>query len=240
VTGATLLAFARCAGFASRAPGLSHPSVPSSARVVLALALTVAIAPRLSHLRAPDGLALTLAFAFEALLGAAIGAFGSLLYDGAYAGGRIVDDYAGVRAIAPGADMVAPSGFGRIWSLAFTGGFFLLGAYRIVIPAFASSFSLVPPGGAVTRDALFAYAVALPETIALVAIAVAGPAVALTFVAQIVLAALARTIPRFGSVTLASPFVFAAAILATAIAVPALESAAAHPFVHPPLFGRAP
>jgi len=237
MTGATLLAFARCAGFAARAPGLSHPSVPSSARVVLAVALTVAVAPRIAHLRAPDGLALTLAFALETLLGAAIGAFGSLLYDGAYAGGRIVDDYAGVRAIAPGADMVAPSGFGRIWSLAFTGGFFLFGAYRIVIPAFASSFSLVPPGGAVTRGALFAYAVALPETIVLVAVAVAGPAIALAFVAQIALAALARTIPRFGSVTLASPFVFAAAILATAIAVPVLEGAAAHPFVHPPLLG---
>ena len=239
MTGAALLAFARCAGFAARAPGLSHPSVPSSARVVLAVALSVAVAPRVAHLRAPDGIALTFAFAFETLLGAAIGAFGSLLYDGAYAGGRIVDDYAGVRAIAPGADMVAPSGFGRIWSLAFTGGFFLLGAYRIVIPAFASSFSLVPPGGAVARDALLAYAIALPETIALVAIAVAGPAVALAFVAQVALATLARTIPRFGSVTLASPFVFAAAILATAIAVPALEGAAAHPFVHPPLLPAA-
>jgi len=239
VTGAALLAFARCAGFAARAPGLSHPSVPSSARVVLAVALSVAVAPRVAHLRAPDGIALTFAFAFETLLGAAIGAFGSLLYDGAYAGGRVVDDYAGVRAIAPGADMVAPSGFGRIWSLAFTGGFFLLGAYRIVIPAFASSFSLVPPGGAVARDALLAYAIALPETIALVAIAVAGPAVALAFVAQVALATLARTIPRFGSVTLASPFVFAAAILATAIAVPALEGAAAHPFVHPPLLPAA-
>jgi flagellar biosynthetic protein FliR len=230
-----MLTFARCAGFAARAPGLSHPSVPSSARVVSALALTLAVAPGVTHLRGPDGPTLAIAMVGEALLGAAIGAFGSLLYDGAYAGGRIVDDYAGVRAIAPGASMVAPSGFGRIWSLAFTAGFFLLGAYRIVIPAFASSFALVPPGGAVSRDALFAYAIALPETIVLVALAVAGPAIALAFVVQIALAALARTIPRFGTVTLASPFVFAAAILATAIAVPVLESAAAHPFVNPPL-----
>ena len=47
------------------------------------------------------------------------------LYDGAYAGGRAVDDYVGVKAIAPSVQLVAPSGFGRIWSLAFTGGFFL-------------------------------------------------------------------------------------------------------------------
>ena len=232
-----MLAFARCAGFAARAPGLSHPSVPSSARVVFALALAIAVAPGVAHVRTPDGLALAIAFACETLFGAAIGAFGSLLYDGAYAGGRIVDDYAGVRAIAPGATVVAPSGFGRIWSLAFTGGFFLLGAYRIVIPAFAASFSLVPPGGAVTRGALLAYAIALPETIVLVAIAVAGPAIALAFVVQIALAALARTTPRFGSITLASPFVFAAAILATAMSVPLLEHAAAHPFVHPPIYG---
>lgn len=237
MSGTAWLVFARCAGFAARAPGIGHPSVPHAARVIVALGLTVAIAPGVAHIRL-DGIAFAVAVAGEALVGAAIGAFASLLYDGAYAGGRIVDDYAGVRAIAPGANMVAPSGFGRIWSLAFTGGFFLLGAYRIVIPAFAQSFALVPPGAGLARGALWTYATAMPQTIALVALAVAGPAVALAFVVQIALAALGRTIPRFGNVTLASPFVFAAAIAATAIALPALEGAAAHPVLGAPL--RAP
>ena len=239
MSGAGYLIFARCAGFAARAPGFSHPSVPAPVRIVVAVALTLAVLPAYAHARVAAGIVFIVALVGEALIGAAIGAFASLLYDGAYAGGRIVDDYAGVRAIAPGANMVAPSGFGRVWSSAFTAGFFLLGAYRIVIPAFAHSFVLVPPGAAITRDALYAYGIALPETIAMVAVAVAAPAIALAFVAQVALATIARTVPRFGNITLASPFVFAAALVATAIAVPSLDAVSAHPFVHPPLLVRA-
>jgi len=43
--------------------------------------------------------------------------------DGAYAGGRTVDDYLCVKAIAPSVQIVAHSGFGRVWSLVFTGAF---------------------------------------------------------------------------------------------------------------------
>jgi flagellar biosynthetic protein FliR len=234
-----LLVFARCSGFASRAPGFGHPSVPPHVRVLIAAGLTLAVAPAVRGVRAPDGLLLVIALAGEALLGAAIGAFASLLYDGAYAGGRIIDDYAGVRAIAPSVALVAPSGFGRIWSLVFTAGLFLLGAYRGIILAFADSFRIVPPGATIARDALYAYGVALPETIVLVALSIAGPAIALAFVLQVVLAALARTIPRFTTFPLASTLVFMGALTATLFSVPALENAAAHPFLHPPLLERA-
>jgi flagellar biosynthetic protein FliR len=235
VTGAVVLAFARCAGFAARAPGFGHPSVPAPVRVLVAAALTLAVAPGLAHARVPHGMMFGFALIGEALLGAAIGTFAALLYDGAYAGGRAVDDYVGVRAVAPSIAMVAPSGFGRIWSLAFTAGFFLLGAYRIVVLAFAQSFAIVPPGAAIGRDALLAYATALPSTIVLVSLAVCGPAIATIFVVQVGLAALARTIPRLGSITLASPLVFAAAIVATVATVPALDALAAHPLVRSPL-----
>jgi flagellar biosynthetic protein FliR len=235
VTGAVVLAFARCAGFAARAPGFGHPSVPAPVRVLVAAALTLAVAPGLSHARVAPGLMFGFALIGEALLGAAIGTFASLLYDGAYAGGRAVDDYVGVRAVAPSIAMVAPSGFGRLWSLAFTAGFFLLGAYRIVVLAFAQSFAILPPGAAIGRDALLAYATALPSTIVLVSLAVCGPAIATIFVVQVGLAALARTIPRLGSITLASPLVFAAAIVATVATVPALDALAAHPLVRSPL-----
>ena len=74
------------------------------------------------------------------LFGAAIGMTASLLYDAAYAGGRVVDDYVCVRAIAPNLQLVAPSGFGRIWSLVFTGGFFLSGGYRVALTEVGRTF----------------------------------------------------------------------------------------------------
>ena len=56
---------------------------------------------------------------------------------------------------------MAPSGFGRMWSLAFTGGFFLFGRYRPTLLAFAQSFDRVPPGAPFDASAWLAFALRL-------------------------------------------------------------------------------
>jgi flagellar biosynthesis protein FliR len=228
-----LLVFARCAGFAFRAPGFSHPSVMPALRAGLALFLTVAIAPGVRAVRL-DGVALVLAFSVELFIGAAIGMVASLVYDAAYAGGRVVDDYVGVKAIAPNLQLVAPSGFGRVWSLAYTGGFFLLGAYRITLLAFAQSFERVAPGLPLASHAWGPYIIGFASTILLVGLGVAAPALGLSFVVQVALGALSRAVPRFGSVTLAFPIAFAAALIATAMSVPLLAARAGAPVVSLP------
>jgi flagellar biosynthetic protein FliR len=219
VTG--LLVLARCAGFVFRAPGFSHPSVPAPLRAGFAMALAMAISSGVRQTpRAIDGVALIIALVTELLVGGAIGMTASLVYDGAYAGGRVVDDYVGVKAIAPSLQLVAPSGFGRVWSLAFTGSFFLSGAYRFALLGFAQSFVRIPLGTASHASGWNSYAAAFAATIVLVALQVAAPAVALAFIAQIALGTLSRVIPRFGSFTLAFLLAFAAALIATAVAVP--------------------
>ncbi|HTU82244.1 MAG TPA: flagellar biosynthetic protein FliR [Candidatus Acidoferrales bacterium] len=234
MTAASLLVFARCTGFALRAPGFAHPSVPPPVRLALAALLALVIAP---GVRATVGseVALTVALVTEFLVGSAIGVAASLVYDCAYAGGRAVDDYVGVKAIAPNADLVAPSGFGRVWSLAYTGGFFLLGAYRLTVTALAASFVRLPPASVPQAHALAAFVAQLASTVALVAAGVAAPAVGLAFVAQIALGALSRTVPRFGSVTLAFPLAFAAALIATAAGVPALAQHVYEPLLALPV-----
>ena len=218
-----LLVFARCAGFAFRAPGFSHPSVTPTLRVGLAIFLAFALTPGVRPPSAQlDGVAFVLAFATEFLLGSTIGMVASVLYDGAYAGGRAIDDYVGVKAIAPSVQLVAPSGFGRVWSLAYTGGFFLLGAYRITLLSFAQSFARIALGAPFDAHAWASYAIGLASTIFLVALGVAAPAIALSFVVQVAIGALSRAVPRFGSVTLAFPLAFAAALVATALAAPQL------------------
>jgi flagellar biosynthetic protein FliR len=235
VNAATLLVFARCAGFAFRAPGFSHPSVPHAVRAGLALVLTIVISPAVRHARAPaDGIAFILAIAAEGAIGAAIGFAASVLYDGAYAGGRALDDYVGIRGSVPGVQLFAASGFGRVWSLVFTAGFFLLGGYRIVLFAFARSFERLPPGSAPGVHGLYAYAVTLPVSIIEAAVLVAGPAIALAFVGQVTLGALARVIPRFAAFTLSFPIVFGMALIATLLAIPLLISQSAMPWIHVP------
>ncbi len=230
MSGAALLVFARCAGFVFRAPGLSHPSVPAPVRAGLALAMTGALAAR-PGTAPPDGVAFIAAAVMELAIGAAIGIAASMLYDGAYAGGRALDDYVGIRGSVPNAQMYAAAGFGRIWSLVFTAGFFLLGGYRIAILAFAHTFEVFPPGSVPQAHDLYAFAVTLPATIVEAAILVAGPAIALVFVAQIALGSLARVTPRFSGFTLTFPVMFGAALLATVAGVPALFERSAIPWL---------
>jgi flagellar biosynthesis protein FliR len=231
----TLLVLARCAGFVFRAPGFSHPAVPPSLRAGLALALALGIAPGVRlQARHLDGVMLLVALVGEFLVGAAIGMTASLIYDAAYAGGRVVDDYVGVKAIAPSLQLVAPSGFGRVWSLAFTGAFFLSGAYRLALLGFARSFAGVPLVASFHAGGWGAYAGLFAATMVRVALQVAAPAVALAFVVQIALGSLSRVIPRFGSFTLAFPLAFAAALIATAIAAPLVAAHAPAPLLSIP------
>jgi flagellar biosynthetic protein FliR len=234
VSGTALIVFARCAGFFFRAPGFSHPSVPPTVRAGLAFVLAITLLPAVQAVHAPDGIAFVAALATDFGVGAAIGIAASVLYDGAYAGGRALDDYVGIRGSVPNAQVFASAGFGRIWSLVFTAGFFLLGGYRIVIEAFCRSFESVPPGGAVGARDLYAYAITLPVSIIEAALLVAGPAIALVFVAQIMLGALTRVIPRFAGFTLSFPIVFAMALLATIAAVPVLFGQSAVPWIRVP------
>ena len=239
IDAATALVFARCAGFVTRAPGFSHPSVPRAVRAGLALVLTLGLAPGVHPVRGFDAARMSLAFVFELIVGACIGIAASLVYDGAYAGGRALDDYVGIRGSVPSLQLYAASGFGRIWALAFVGGFFLLGGYEIVLRALAEGFTRFPPGTALDSESLMRFALALPVVIVKAALLVAGPAIGLVFTAQVSLGAISRVIPRFASFTVAFPLVFAVALIATLLTVPLLLARSGEPSMPLP-FGPAP
>jgi flagellar biosynthetic protein FliR len=231
MTPVLLLVFARSAGMVFRAPGFSHPNVPAPVRAGLALALAFAIAPHVRAARSLDGPALAYAIAGETLLGAAIGTGASLLYDGAYYAGRLIDDYVGVRASVPTANVTSAQAFGRLWSSVFLAGFFLLDGYVPVVGAFAESFERIAPGAFVATDAWMHVALALPATIVRAALAIAAPAIASVLTVQFALAAVARVVPRFASFSLAFPVVFAVALIVTIAGVPLLAPLAAHPWL---------
>jgi len=230
----TLLALARCAGFFFRAPGFSHPSVPPMLRAGLALLFALALGSSVSASPTLDLARFSLAIASEVAIGAAIGFGASLLYDGAYAAGRLLDDYVGIRGSVPTANVTAASGFGRLWSSVFLAGFFLLDGWAIVISTFAQSFASVPPGRLIAANAWSAYAFALPATIARAALMMAAPAVVVAAVVQLTLGAIARVVPRFSSFTLAFPIVFAATILVTIATVPLLAPLSGRPWMLAP------
>ncbi len=237
LTPTAALVLARCAGFVFRAPGFSHPSVPPSVRAGLAFFLTIALLPAV-HARPVHAAALFGALCvLEFGIGAALGFAASVLYDAAYAAGRVLDDYAGIRSSIPSISLTAASGFGRIWSLAFLSGFFLLDGYRVVVLALAQSFSLAPPGGMIDSAQWRVFALSLPALIFKAALFIAAPALGIAFLVQCSLGALSRVVPRFQSFTLSFPLVFAAVLLMTALTLPVLYQGSGHPWIILP-YGR--
>ncbi len=87
-----LLVLARCAGFVFRAPGFSHPDVPPPVRAGFAFALSLALDDAYAARTHVAAGGLAFAIVAELLVGAAIGVAASMLYDGAFAGGRALDD----------------------------------------------------------------------------------------------------------------------------------------------------
>lgn len=234
-----LLVFARSAGMVFRAPGFSHPSVPAVVRAGFALALALAIAPNVAVTVHLAPFSFVFAVAAEIGLGAAIGTGASLLYDGAYYAGRMIDDYVGVRGSVPNAAVASAQGFGRLWSSVFLAGFFLLDGYIPVVRAFAASFETIAPAALVSAGAWTAYALALPATIVRASLLIAAPALAVTLTVQVALAAAGRVVPRFGSFTLTFPVVFATAVIVTIVGIPLIAPLAAHPWlVLPVRIGR--
>jgi flagellar biosynthetic protein FliR len=226
---AQLLVFARCAGFVFRAPGFSHPDVPPPVRAGFAYVLSLGLSQAYARTARPaDGF--LFALASETLVGAAIGIAASMLYDGAYAGGRALDDYVGIRASVPSANVAAGAGFGRLWSLAFAAGFFVLGGYWVALGGFAGTFETLPPGALVASANIQTFALALPQTLLRAALFVAGPAIAIALTAQFGLAVVARVVPRFSTFTLAFPIAFGCVMLATMAALAIVLQAAAAPW----------
>lgn len=232
-----LLVFARCAGFVFRAPGFSHPSVPPPVRAGLAFVFALGLTPGVASVGRVFGAQLVLAAVTEVAVGAAIGVAAAVLYDGAYAAGRALDDYVGIRGSIPNAALFAASGFGRIWSLTFLAGFFLLDGYHVVIAVLADGFARLPPGTLPQSPAFAQFAIALPTLILKAALLIAGPAIVLVFVAQFALGTLSRAIPRFASFTLSFPISFSAALIVTLVMVPLLFPAAGRPWLYIPFLG---
>ncbi len=225
-----MLVFARCIGCIARAPGFSHPGVPPMLRAALAFVLALGLAPRV----APAPLHTTsfvAALALEVLIGAAIGFAASLLYEGASAGGNVLDSYVGMQSANPNAQVASGEGYGALWGVVFLAAFFLLDGYQWVVRALVASLDGLPLGTAIAPASLRTFAFALPGVLMRASALVAGPAIVMGLVAQIGVGAIGRVVPRFSNMTLTFPVVFGAVLLVTLATVPLLVQQGGRPWL---------
>jgi flagellar biosynthetic protein FliR len=166
----------------------------------------------------------------ELLIGAAMGLLSSVLYDGAYAAGRFVDDYLGVKTAMPAAAVAAGAEFGRLWSNAFLVVCVLTGGLEHLIILFMTSFRTLPLGYFPEPEQWLTYAIALPTLLVQAGILISGPMVSCVLLAQVSIAALGRVVPKLSTFALSFPIAYAVAIGVTTAALPVLLPLAAHPW----------
>jgi type III secretory pathway component EscT len=130
----------------------------------------------------------------------------------------------------PTAGAGAGAGLGRLWSLAFSAGFFVLGGSSIALDAFARTFVSIPPGALVEPGSLRAFALTLPATLLRAALLVAGPGIVVALVAQIALAGIARIAPRLQTFALSFPIVFGCVLAVTLLGLAVVLPRAAEPW----------
>ncbi|MBV8600176.1 MAG: flagellar biosynthetic protein FliR [Candidatus Eremiobacteraeota bacterium] len=220
------LVFARAVGFVARAPGF-RANVPAPLRAGFALLLACAVIPN-ERVPPADAATFALLVAGEVLVGALLAFAAALVSECVACAGRLLDDFAGVRAALPGTTL-APAGFGGLWSLVFWAAFFAFGGIELTILAFARSFELLPIGHAIDGRAPAAFSIAAGVGFFHLAFDLALPALATGLVVHLSLGALGRVVPRFGNPTLAFPAAFAVVLLAGFAALPAIEQLAVRP-----------
>jgi flagellar biosynthesis protein FliR len=207
--GVWALVLARVSGLCWTAPVLSTPGLGGRARLILAVVLTIVIAPVIGRQTAsPTGLAvMAVACGFELVIGAGLGWAASLVIAGARQAGEIVGSQAGLSP----ASLFDPeigdglNPLGHLYGLVALGVFLMLDGPTQLVLAVAESYVVVPAGGSSPSPEVATWAfeqVALALALALRA--AAPPAIALTL-AGLAIGLLGRTSPSLQLVSLSLP-----------------------------------
>jgi len=210
------------------APGFTASFVPPLVRVVLAAALAFTLAPLVaaSH---PDLLGLTpqayLAMILgELVLGGIMGMLLSWLLEAARLAGEVVDLQIGFRAgalydpISSGSSSV----IGRFWFLSAVVLFFALDGHHWLLRGLMRSFELCPVGSLVFHKSLLAVALDALQSVFVLALQTAAPAVAALILTDLTLGLVGRAMPQMNLMMVGLPGKILVGLAALALCSPAI------------------
>jgi len=238
--GPALLAFARAAGLAWTAPGLSTPGLDWRFRIVLAGLLAVVLAPAAAGSpgvgAAPPGAwAFASACLGEALVGAALGWSAALVVAGARQAGEVVGAQAGLSPAAlvdpEAGDEMTP--LGHLYGLLALAVFLGLDGPLTAARALAESYRVFPPGagfsgltgdGGVSSSGVAAFAFGRVGEALGLALRAAAPAAVGLALAGLALGLLGRAAPSLPLAALALPVRAALGLVLVALGLAALAA----------------
>lgn len=223
-----LLASVRIVAWMAIVPPFSSRSVPSMAKVVLALGLALAVAPKIAEEPVDtSAVALVLTTLTQVLIGLAMGFTTYLLFTAVAMAGSLIDTFGGF-AMAQGFDPLAMNMntvFGKFHQMLATILLFATGGHLLVLGGLLSTFELLPLGempdveggpGLLTRTFSMFF---------VTAVQIALPMVAVLFIADLGLALLTKVAPQLNAINVMFPAKIGLTLLLLGLSFPVLPEA---------------
>lgn len=193
---------ARVGGLTFFAPALDARFAPKSARLVLALAVTLLVAPIYwTQPAAPagEGFQLLLPLCREAVLGLILGLTLLILVSGLRAAGQMIGQLSGMsmaEVIDPDSGSSSPL-LGELFAILATAVFLLTGGHRQLLAGLLDTFAWMPPGQVGFSTGLVATLSEVAGHSLVLAVRVAAPVVVTLVLTALILGLIARLAPQF-------------------------------------------
>jgi flagellar biosynthetic protein FliR len=205
---ALLLASARAGAFLAVAPPFNSRAVPTVAKALLTVTLSLPVVPALvDNVPAISGGHLILALIEQIVVGSALGFLTSFVFAAVQSAGSLIDVFGGF-AVAFAFDPFAMTGnsvFGRFYNILATALFFATDAHTMVLRGFTMSFRSLPLDGTLSLETLSRLVTGGLTELFLAAIQIAGPLIAVLFLTDVGLGLLTRAAPALNVFSLGFP-----------------------------------
>ncbi len=217
-----VLVFARCAGALLLLPPWNWRHVPVTVRLGLAAVVTLAVTPLLgSQPAVTEFAALLTGVVRELTVGLAIGFLGALVFWGLLLAGQTIEHYVtGNAGSGFGDEQLGPiAQFYYILGLVL---FIIIGGHRWLVEQLHASFGSVPLAASLSSQAVITEVTAAAGQMFLIGLVIAAPAITALFLADVVLALLARAIPHLAWAPAIPAVRWPAALVALLVTLPLL------------------
>jgi flagellar biosynthesis protein FliR len=205
---AVMLGGVRLVAFLVVAPPFSFGSFPIRVKAMLAVALSIAVAPRITEGYQPmETPGFFSALAIEVLLGLLLGFLVFVGFAAVQAAGNLIDLFGGfqlAQAFDPSA-MVNGAQFTRLFHMAALALLFSTDGYQLILGGLMRTFNAMPVGTGVDLAASTEVLVAGIPAMFLAALQIAGPLLVVLFLADVGIGLLTRVAPAINAFAMGFP-----------------------------------
>lgn len=210
-----MLAGVRIAAFLVIAPPFAHRGIPGTVKAMLATALGLLVMPRALAAAGPDvGTVIASGTArfvgdllVQVVIGAALGFLVALVFAAVSSAGNLIDLFGGFQLAQAFDPMSMTNGaqFARLYQTSAVVLLFASGGHLLVIGGLARTFDALPLGTPLDLAVMGEAAVAGLTSMFVAALQIAGPLIAVLFLADVGMGLLTRVAPALNAFALGFP-----------------------------------